>query len=307
MTAFGITLRNGRLVVELDRRGAVISSFRWRKTNNTSVPVLRDGAAHAGGPLKASCFPLLPFGNRVRGNCFTFGGQNFTLKPNQPWDRHYLHGDGWLTCWTAIAETAMEATLTMRHGMEATNPYAYAATIVYRLLNDALFVTMTVTNEAEQALPFGLGLHSYFPLTPQTTLQAPATGWFAEEAEFLPGARGAVPSALDFSNGCRLPRYWINNGFTGWNGRAEITWPEDELAIAITASACFRDYFVFMSDTRFEPEFAEDYFCFEPMTHHADAHHAADLGGLVILDPGASFTGEVRFEPHDHVAATGCI
>jgi aldose 1-epimerase len=110
-----------------------------------------------------------------------------------------------------------------------------------------------------------------------------------------------------FATEPRLPRHWINNGFTGWNGRAEIVWPEHELAVAITSGVCFHDYFVFMSDTRFEPEFAEDYFCFEPMTHRADAHHAVDLGGLVVLAPGASLTGEVRFKPHDHAVSSGSI
>jgi aldose 1-epimerase len=99
-----------------------------------------------------------------------------------------------------------------------------------------------------------------------------------------------------FATEPRLPRHWINNGFT-----------EHELAVAITSGVCFHDYFVFMSDTRFEPEFAEDYFCFEPMTHRADAHHAVDLGGLVVLAPGASLTGEVRFKPHDHAVSSGSI
>jgi aldose 1-epimerase len=303
--ADGIALKNGRLAVDLDRRGAVISGFRWQKADGTSCPVMRDGTAHGGDPLKASCFPLLPFGNRVRDNRFTFGGQHFSLAANQPWDRHYLHGDGWLSRWDILAMTEDKATFGMRHAAGKASPYAYAAEIRYSLQANALSVTLTLRNEAQQPLPFGLGLHPYFPLTPLTTVQAPATGWFAEAAEFMPGAFGPVPDALDFAAPRRPPRHWINNGFTGWNGQADIIWPEYGVALTITGSAAFRDYFIFMSDTRFEPGFLQDYFCFEPMTHRADAHHAADLGGLVVLDPGSSLSGEIVFQARNDIQLTG--
>jgi aldose 1-epimerase len=303
--ANGIALRRGRLAVDVDRRGAVITAFRWQRADGICCAAMRDGAAHGGDPLKASCFPLLPFGNRVRDNRFTFGGRGFALSPNQPWDRHYLHGDGWLTGWAIIDRGEAEVTLGMRHAAGTTTPYAYSAEIRYHLLNEALSVSLTVRNEAPHALPFGLGLHPYFPLTALTKLQAVATGWFVEEAEFMPGAMAAVPNALDFSKPRQPPRHWINSGFTGWNGHARISWPETGVSLGISCGAAFGDYFLFMSDAAFEPSFAQDYFCFEPMTHRADAHHATDLGGLVELAPGAALSGEVVFEPRDDVRLPG--
>jgi aldose 1-epimerase len=305
MEATAIALRSGRIEVDLDRRGAVISGFRWRKADGTTASVMRDGAMHGGDPLKASCFPLLPFGNRVRDNRFSFNGQAFTLTPNQPWDRHYLHGDGWLTRWNVLATTDSEVSFGMQHAAGPESPYAFAAEILYKLRADVLSVTLTVSNQSEQPLPFGLGLHPYFPLTPRTTLQASATGWFVEEAEFMPGTLEAVPDALDFSEARRPPRQWINNGFTGWNGRAKIVWPENSLALTITGSTGFRDYFVFMSDTRFEPGFLGDYFCFEPMTHRADAHNMEALGGLAVLAPGETLRGCVSFTPHETPRLSG--
>jgi aldose 1-epimerase len=301
--AEAVTLRQGRASVDLDRRGAVITGFRWRRRDGREGSVMRDGLGYDGDPLKASCFPMLPFCNRVRDNRFTLDGAEYRLAPNQPWDRHYLHGDGWLSRWNVVDRSDTSVTFGMRYDGGLASPYAYSAEIRYRLQDEALTVTLSVRNEAPRVLPFGLGLHPYFRLTPRTTLQAAATGWFAEEAEFLPGALGLVPQEVDFSASRSLPRHWINNGFTGWDGTAEIVWPEQQLALAIRCSPLFRHYFVFMSDTRFEPGFADDYFCFEPMTHCADAHNAADLGGLVALARGESLSAEVTFTPHDHVSA----
>ena len=133
MEATAIALRSGRIEVDLDRRGAVISGFRWRKADGTTASVMRDGAMHGGDPLKASCFPLLPLGNRVRDNRFSFNGQAFTLTPNQPWDRHYLHGDGWLTRWNVLATTDSEVSFGMQHAAGPESPYAFAAEILYKL------------------------------------------------------------------------------------------------------------------------------------------------------------------------------
>ncbi len=290
-----LKLRSGRIAVDVDPRGAAITRFVWRRADGVEIPMLREAGGYDGNPLHASCFPLIPFGNRVRDNRFACDGHDYAFKPNQSWDRHYLHGDGWLTRWRDGDAT----TLTMGREADATSPYAYTAAIEFTVTEAALRVAMSVRNEGERVLPFGLGLHPYFPLTPETTLRAPASSFFTEEAEFMPGDRTAVPGTLDFTHAKMPPRHWTNNGFSGWDGRADIAWPERSAALRIEADPSFRDYFVFMSDRKFEPDFAGDYFCFEPMTHHADAHHAPDLGGLAVLAPGQTLAAGISFVPHD--------
>ena len=294
-----IRLKAGRLTVDLDCRGAVIAGFLWQDENGVEIPVMRDGAAHGGDPLKASCFPLLPFCNRVLDNSFSFAGSDYGFQPNQPWDRHYLHGDGWLSRWVVHARTDTSVSFAMTRDADRVSPYAYAATIDYTIAEQCLVVALGVTNQGGSALPFGLGLHPYFPLTPMTTLQASAKTFYPEEADFMPGLREVVPPDLDFRQATMPPRRWINNGFGGWNGRAEIVWPDRALALLIEADAAFEDYFVFMSDRRFEPDFAGDYFCFEPMTHAANAHRSADLAGLVVLAPQETLRRSVSFRPHE--------
>jgi aldose 1-epimerase len=189
--AEAVTLRQGRASVDLDRRGAVISGFRWRKRDGGEGTVMRDGAGHDGDPLMASCFPMLPFCNRARDNRFISDGADYRFAPNQSWDRHYLHGDGCLSRWNVVDQSDTSVTFGMRYDGGLASPYVCSAEILYRLHDEGLTVTLAARNEAPQTLPFGLGLHPYFALTPHTTLQAAATGWFAEEAELLPGLLAA--------------------------------------------------------------------------------------------------------------------
>ena len=300
-------LTAGRLAAELDPGGAIITGFHWQAEDGEVIPLMRDGASHGGNPLESSCFPLVPFGNRVRDNHFSFDGHSYGLTANQPWDRHYLHGDGWLSEWSVQKLTETSVVLAMSHEAGPASPYAYAATADYAISETCLSVGLAVTNEGELALPFGLGLHPYFPLTPETTLFASAESFYEEAEEFVPGERGSIPNDLDFRRASVLPRRWINNGFAGWDGCAEIRWPERKLALRILGDAAFRNYVVFMSDRRFEPGFAGDYFCFEPMTHAANAHNVAGLGGLAVLAPGQTLRASISFEPHAIPTPSGTV
>ena len=126
----------------------------------------------------------------------------------------------------------------------------------------------------------------------------------AEEIEFglalplwLPGERAAIPTDLDFAHPRRLPRRWVNNGFEGWSGKAGVVWPERAAMVEMAADSLFRHAFLFVGDRDFDPGYAEDYFCFEPMSHLADGHNMADLGGLVVLAPEEELAGSVELRP----------
>jgi aldose 1-epimerase len=233
-------------------------------------------------PLTAGCFPLVPFGNRVEDNRFLVDGREYVLAPNTPWDPHYLHGDGWLSEWTLEDRDDSKASLSFEfHG----DIYSYRATQRFECDGTTLRATLGVTNLALQPMPFGLGWHPYFPLTPATTLKAAATAYWTEKAGWLPDACVKILDALDFSRPKKLPRQWVNNGFEGWDGDASIVWPERHMRLRIETAPALSRYFVFVSDTKFDPNYREDFFCFEPMSHSANGHNLADFGGLTTLAP----------------------
>ena len=95
------------------------------RLDHGTVPLLRP-APDAAAPIDSACYPLVPFGNRVRGNQFAFGGQDYTLQPNTDWDSHYLHGEGWRSDWAVTAQTESTVTLHHNHAGEAL-PYHYDA------------------------------------------------------------------------------------------------------------------------------------------------------------------------------------
>ena len=277
----------------------------WRffaRRDGAEVPIFRaPPSGDARAPLAAGCFPLVPFGNRVRANRFAFDGADHRLEPNTDWDRHYLHGDGWTDEWSVLAAGGAEVRLGLERDGGGT-PYSYAAEQRFRLEGAALVLTLSVTNRGTAALPFGLGWHPYFPLTRGTILTARTTAYWDEDRQWLPTVRRPTAGDLDFARGAPLPRRWVNTLFEGWDGEAAIRWPERDLAVAITADPLFDRSLVFVSDPAFDPDYAYDFFCFEPMSHSIDAHNTPGGAGLRRLEPGEALSGTLRIalDPTPH-------
>jgi aldose 1-epimerase len=276
----------------------------WRffaKRGGTDVPLFREPRAGSGrAALQSACFPLVPFGNRVRDNRFTVDGHPYELTPNMPWDRHHLHGDGWTGEWYAIQQAPGSLTLRFDH-RQPNAPYTYSAEQSFVLDGRTLVLTLTVLNEGDGPMPFGLGWHPYFPLTPQTLLRASTEHFWDEDDAWLPTVRRPTGGDLDFEAGARLPRRWVNTQFEAWDGEATIMWPEHELALAIDADPLFDRCLLFVSDPAFDAGYDFDFFCFEPMSHSIDDHNRPDGGGLRRLAPGERLTGSVRFTLADRV------
>lgn len=192
-----------------------------------------------------------------------------------------------------MAEQAADrVVLTHSHDGSAL-PYVYDARQELTVTPDGLDMAMSVTNRG-QAMPFGIGWHPFFPMTPATTLQIETGDMLAEEDGWLAGEPGPVPADLDFSVPRGLPRRWVNNGFDHWSGRAVITWPERQTTLRIKADPVFGSMFLFVSDQSFDPDYQRDYFALEPMSHLAGGHGRSDLGGLRVLEAGQSLGGSVR-------------
>jgi aldose 1-epimerase len=282
-----LTIGAGPLSARIARHGGAILRLDFE-----GMPLLRPASDDA-APIDSACYPLVPFGNRIRGNRFAFDGRDYALKPNTDWDPHYLHGEGWRSEWTVADAGATRLVLEHRHD-GAVLPYAYVARQSFALRDGGLDLSLAVTNEGTAPLPFGIGWHPYFPMTPGTLLETVTGRMWTEEPGWLPGAPVALPADVDFSAPRGLPAHWVNNAFEDWSGRARIAWPERHLALTLTADPVFRVMFLFVSDTTFDPSYACDFFALEPMSHLPDGHNHADLGGLAPLAPGETLSGGVR-------------
>jgi aldose 1-epimerase len=246
-------------------------------------------------PGKLGLYVLVPWSNRISGTGFTFGGVFHSLTPNIADEPCPIHGDGWLASWRVSHNDGRR--LRLEHEAHALGPYRYDATLDYTLETNAMTIRLTATNRATLVLPFGLGFHPWLPRTPGTRLQVDAESVWLEDARHLPVKRVPVKSCpdWDFSSSRSLPAGWINNAFTGWNGRATIIWEDRGLTLDLEARSPLSTFILY------SPSADAPFFCFEPVSHVVDAHNLSpgpEAHGLVVLVPGATLAAECRFRVH---------
>lgn len=287
-----VVLRRGVFVCTLaPLAGGAIA--RWTiDTPAGVVDLMRPGrpGAVAGGPaFDLSCFPLVPFSNRIDEGRFRFNGRLITL-PVDRWNRpHAIHGHGWEAAWLITGKDTDRLELTYRHPGGAW-PWPYRAEQTFHLTETGLAVTLAIENEGDEPMPAGIGLHPYFPKPPGTILTARTDTVWANGPTRLPERRMAVPPAWDASTGLVLDDVDLDHGFAGWNGSATLAWPSRGLSLSVEADPVFGHLLVYAPR-------GEGYVCVEPVSHMTDAlnHTEEPDSGICVLSPGNRLSGCVCF------------
>jgi aldose 1-epimerase len=284
-------------LAELDvapAEGGCITAFRWRAEGG-AIDWLRPAPRGAGlTPNESACFPLVPYSNRIRQGRFRFAGQDYQLRPNFTPAPHTIHGHGWKLPWRATAQDTASLALVYEHD-GSDWPAPYCAEQHFTLAAGALTVELAVTNTGDTAMPAGLGLHPYFPRTPACRLTATVEAMWATDAEVMP----TELVGADLSGGLSPDAPPLDNGFTGFAGRAVIDWPERRASLTLEADPALSFLVVYTPA-------GKDFFCAEPVSHCTDAVNlAAERAdtGLKVLQPGERFAAAVRFVPHRDAAS----
>ena len=239
-------------------------------------------------PSQLACFPLVPWSNRIGNGGFEFESRRIDLAPNRAGEPCPIHGEGWQQAWTVETrcDSSVELTLDRRGHL----PFAYEARLHYSLRDAALVVRLEVRNCGDATLPFGLGLHPWLPRSEAVLLQAAASTVWERGPDGLPSAPVVIPEAWDFNHARPLPAAGIDNVFSGWDGVADILWPETGQRLRISADMGY--YIVYTRP-------GADFFCFEPVDHMINAHNL-DGGparhGLTLLAPGQVLVRSVSFD-----------
>lgn len=242
-------------------------------------------------PEAASCFPLVPFSNRVRDGRFRYGGVDAYIKPEP--GPHAEHGHGWHRPWHVIERG--ESRLTIGFEMrDADWPFAYDAHQTFRLTANDLSVEIALANRSGIPMPAGIGLHPYFPRTKRSRLRARVDAMWRTDAEVMPTDLVPPDDGADPASGIEIDRTQLDNCFTGWNGEAAIEWPERATQLKMTAEPPLRFLVVYSPP-------GEPYFCAEPVSHCTDAFNLQAAGrtdtGTIHLEPGASVAATATFRP----------
>ena len=290
----------GRLELEDDRSRVALAPHRGggvleavALARGGPVPILRPPPG--GGPFGIGCNLLVPFSNRVSGGGFEHGGRFHPIAPNVPGEAFPLHGDGFGAVWTVRDHDRRAARLTHRG---AIGPFRYRAEVRYRLEGGALHAALAMTNTGAP-LPFGGGFHPWFPRGPATRVAFHATGVWTETAEHLPDAH--LP--LDRHRGRAFddlrppPDGWINEGYTGWDGRATIA--QGDVTLTLTAAPPLGTLLVH------SPGRDAGFVCLEPVSHPVDALNLPGRPGLVTLGPGETLVLSMTLDWRDAPAQAG--
>ena len=161
---------------------------------------------------------LFPFPGRIRGGRFSYGGVEYQLPINEPETGNAIHGCVARRPWTVLgtaAGTGEGAVTTLTIGTDRLPdlaneyPFPFRLTVVISLRDGRLSHHFVAENLGERPMPFGLGLHPYFPLPPgglgsvdECELQVAAPYYWAQEG-YMPAGR---PRRVEESVDLRSPR-----------------------------------------------------------------------------------------------------
>jgi aldose 1-epimerase len=288
-----------RLQIETDKAyleilpelGGSLSAFDL-KHQGERLPVFRRWSGESTSPRTFAFVVTVPYFARISGNGITWQGKFYPIANNDPEDTHPLHGDGWQSPWEVIEQSPVGATLRLRS--RKVPPFDYESRLEYRLDGGTLEIRLAIRNCADMPVPFGMGLHPWFPRTPDVTLQACMDGTWTVQPLVLPtrAEPDPLPAGWDFSRGQRLPDEFIDNSFTGWDGRARIEWPQAGYAVAIEADPAIR------LSHLYAPGPHMPFYCFEQITHMIDAFNIPappEQTGLRVLGPGEETSMWTRY------------
>ena len=285
--------------------GAAITAFTLR-----DVPVLRptpEQVISEGNVRLASCFPLVPWSNRIRDSRLAFRGRKYALERNFGTHPHAIHGVGWQRAWSVAEALPRFARLVLAHDAlgsgAAAWPWPFRATQTLELVGAGetggadesraacLHATLTLENVGSEAFPFGLGWHPYLPGDAATTLCFSAEAVWVNDATQLPDRRIAVPAHWRFEPPRAFAGSALDNVFTGWSGTASLANRTSGLRTTLTADrACH--YLVVYAPP------GADFGALEPVTHETDAFNRSANGimntGFRTLAPGAAFSCTMR-------------
>ncbi len=279
-----VILKNGDSELMLcPEIGAAIARYTWR-----GIDILRrapDSAINEKLVRQMGSYALIPYSNRIGQGKLTVGDQTHVLRANFPPGAHAIHGFGWQRAWRVVKSTGDSAELKLQHAPDVDWPFACEATQTLRIAPASLRLTLAVKNVDSRAMPAGLGFHPFFPLTPDSHLQAEWKGMWKMDADSLPTEWIAAPPEADFSQLRPASNWKIDNCFTGWGRRAVLDYPTHRMQL--DASEACRNIVVFA------PNDGRNFIALEPVTNINNAFALAAKGvadtGMKMLAPGESF------------------
>ncbi len=291
-------LENKNIIVEIAPAcGGSITRFDY-KYNNLNIAIFRrceDELIKQCSALGASCFPLMPYSNRLRDGKFMLEGQQYRHELNCPPEIHSSHGDAWMRPWSIIKAAA--DFIEMRIQATDEQPIKYTGTQIIRLEKNAISVLLKVTNNDVITAPFGIGLHPYFPRKPETQLQCDLDNEWTLDNELMPDQLLSNSLKGKMQNSILVNKLPIAGAYFSRSTDASISLPSSELVLRITTKPPMQHAIIWCPT-------GQNYFCYEPVSHMIDGFNRSDAAsdnslndstGVMYLSPNTSFEATWTF------------
>ncbi len=271
--------------------GAGLREYRFGGVDVT-VPYAEDVL-----PPKGSGDVLVPWPNRLGGGKYSFRGRDFQLALTEPANRNAIHGLGRWARWTPTDQGSSSVTLDIDLVPQTGWIFEVRVEVTWTLdATGGLRVTTVATNTGEWAAPFGAGFHPYLsthgaPLD-DVTVTLPARRRILMDAAQLPVGDEAVEgTAYDLNGGRRLGGLRLDDAFTELTDQfAEVRAERGGARVWWDENFGYAQVFTVAELVPGRPGVAV-----EPMTCPPDAFNSGT--GLVVLEPGASWTGTWGITP----------
>jgi aldose 1-epimerase len=213
--SMGLRLASGDWDAEVDpAMGGAILALRHRGED-----VLRPAPAGTESVLAASCFPLVPYANRIAHGRFTVLDEAVELPRNFGDHPHSLHGLGWQSVWQVTHQGDSDLALIHAQGPSAAWPWRYECVQQLSLDSSGLSATLTLRNRDTRPMPSGLGFHPYLAARPGDRLTFRCTEtWLTDHTQLATHA--AAPDAVgQWAAGAEVFRPdLVDHCHGGWDG-----------------------------------------------------------------------------------------
>ncbi len=265
--------------------GATITALDWLHPDHGWREILVP-LTDPKGALNAGAFIMAPFANRIADGRFAFEGQPHSLPLNRPDEAMAIHGFAREQIWQVEVQGPDHLRLTLSH-QDPALPWQYEMALEVRITPAGITLEFDLTNHGAR-MPFGFGWHPWFRKGAGTTLGFENAASLRRDGRGLPLPETVAQPAFTKESARALPDLpWFDGVFPNWSPcEAEILWPDQDMAMSLSASGALRHLHVYNPDTR-------AVFCAEPVSHLPDAVNRSGLPQLDILNPGQSLKGAV--------------
>ncbi|NCB49192.1 MAG: hypothetical protein EOM53_00715 [Alphaproteobacteria bacterium] len=252
--------------------GGSLSYLKFFGKDGKEFHVLRPAHASAFDRKDAngmSLFPLVPYSNRIRKGKFVYWGILRKVPKNKTGCADPIHGDGWVSTWSAQNKTETSITLKLVHDKDKGGfPFSYESFVTYTLEDNTFKVDVEIKNTSTLPMPCGMGIHPYFPKSSLVEVQFKSKVVWAHELDTLINGPYKTPEKWNFDTQKPLGNLEMDTCFGGNDGSSKIFYPKTGLTVEMKGYPDFSHLVLYAPRNK-------SFFALEHVTNANDAFNLA--------------------------------